>query len=205
MAGGGKIVNGTSDEGSDDDEADVGTARRKYGTSAASDNDEAGATVKRLARAAVGKHAQLRHSSGRKATHAATRRSGATKVAQRTGVGKVAADAIRDDVSIGDAYSDIDASDDTDDNAGCRAAKKRPYSPQDYSTDHGADEEARSTDEGAPKAAYAAAAGGVAARGLSPKEERATSKPTTRPHRRPIRSRTPAKRPTPRPTGEPTL
>ncbi len=80
-------------------------------------------------------------------------------------MGKVAADACRDDVSIGDAYSDIDASDDTDDDAGCRKAKKRPYSPQDYSTDHGADKEARSTDEGDPKAAYAAAAGGAVARG----------------------------------------
>ncbi len=55
------------------------------------------------------------------------------KKARRTGVGKVAADACRDDVSIRDAYSDIDAGDNTDDNAGCRAAKKRPYSPQDYS------------------------------------------------------------------------
>ena len=46
------------------------------------------------------------------------------------GVGKVAADAIRDDIYIGDAYSDIDAGDDTDNNAGCRLAKKRPYSPK---------------------------------------------------------------------------
>jgi hypothetical protein len=47
-----KIVNGISDEGSNDNEANVGAARRKYGASAASDDDEAGATVKRLARAA---------------------------------------------------------------------------------------------------------------------------------------------------------
>ena len=52
MAGGGDIVNGTSDEGSDDDEADAGASRREYSTSAASDDNEAGATVKRLARAA---------------------------------------------------------------------------------------------------------------------------------------------------------
>jgi hypothetical protein len=165
MAGGGKIVNGTSDEGSDDDEANAGAARRKYGTSATSDNNEEGATVKRLARAVVGKHARLRHSSGRKATHAAARRSGATKVARCTGVGKVAADAIRDDVSIGDAYSYINVGDDTYNDARCRAAKKRPYSPQDYSTNDGADEEARSNDEGGPKAAYAAAAWKVAAGG----------------------------------------
>ena len=69
-----KFVNGTSDKGSGEDEADVGPARRKYGTSAASDDDEAGATVKRLVRAA-----RLR--PGRKATHAAARRSGTTKVA----------------------------------------------------------------------------------------------------------------------------
>jgi hypothetical protein len=52
---------------------------------------------------------------------------------------------------------------------GCRAAKKRPYSPQDYSTNDSVDEEARSTgaDEGAPKAAYAAAAWGAAARGAA--------------------------------------
>jgi hypothetical protein len=76
-----KIVNGTSDEGSDDDKADVGTTRRKYGTSAA-----AVITVKRLARAA-----RLRPSSGCKATHAAARRSCATKVARRMGMGEVAA------------------------------------------------------------------------------------------------------------------
>ncbi len=80
------------------------------------------------------------------------------------GGGKVAANAWRDDISIGDAYSDIDAGDDTDDDAGGRAAKKRPYSPQDYSTDHSVDEEAMSTDDGAPKAAYPTLARGAAAR-----------------------------------------
>jgi hypothetical protein len=167
MAGGGEIVNGTSDEGSGDDKADTGAAKRKYGTSAPSDNDKAGATLKRLAHASVGKHARQGHPSGREATHAAARRSGGTKVARRTGMGKVAADANRDDVSIRDAYSDIDAGDNTDDDTGCRAAKKRPYSPQDYSTDDGVDEEARSTNEGAPKVAYAAAAWEGAARGAA--------------------------------------
>jgi hypothetical protein len=151
-----KIVNGTSDEGSDDDEVDVGPARRKYGTSAASDNDEAGATVKRLACAA-----RLR--LGRKVTHTAARCSGATKVARHMGGGEVAADTWRDDVSIEDAYSVIDAGVDTDDDAGGRGAKKRPYSPQDYSTDHNVDEEAMSTDNATPKAAYAAAARRAAA------------------------------------------
>ncbi len=99
----------------------MGAARRKYGASAASDDNEAGATVKRLTRAA-----RLRPSSGRKAMHAAARRSGATKVARRMGVGEVAADAGRDDVSIGDAYSDINAGDNTNDDAGCRGAKKQP-------------------------------------------------------------------------------
>jgi hypothetical protein len=176
--GGGIIVNRSSDEGSDDDKADAGAARREYGTSTASNDDEAGATVKRLARPAVGKHARLRHPSGREATHAVARRSGATKVARCTGVGKVAADAIRDDVSIEDAYSDINAGDNTNNDAGCRAAKKRPYSPQDYTTNDGADEEARSTgaDEGAPKAAHAAAAWGAAARGAATQRRKSDPK-----------------------------
>jgi hypothetical protein len=162
-AGGGDIVNGTSDEGSDNDEANA--TRREYGTSAASNDDEAGATISRLARAARaarpadGKHPRLRHPSGRKATHAAARRSGVTKVAQRTGVSKAAANAKRDDVFFCDAYSDSDAGDDTDNDAerprqphnhttndddnyeveeakgdksagGCRTAKKRPYTPK---------------------------------------------------------------------------
>ena len=105
-----------------------------------------------------------------------------TKTARRTGVGKAASKG--DNVSFCDAYSDIDAGDDTDNDAkrpgqphdhatnddnnykvkeagehksavGCRAATKRPYSPQDYSTSNRADEEARLTgaDEGGPKAA----------------------------------------------------
>ena len=81
MAGSGKIVNGTSNEGSDDDEADAGATRREYGTSATSDKDKAGATVKRIARAVVGKHTRLRHPSGCEATHAAARHSGGTKLA----------------------------------------------------------------------------------------------------------------------------
>ncbi len=115
MTGGGDIANGTSDEGFDDDEADTGAARRKYGRSTASDNDKAGATVKRLvcaaraARPSDGKHPRLRHPSGRKATHTAAKCSGATKVARRMGMGKAAANDKRNDVSFCDACSDINA------------------------------------------------------------------------------------------------
>jgi hypothetical protein len=52
---------------------------------------------------------------------------------------------------------------------GRRAAKKRPNSPQNYSTDNGTDEAATATGavEGGPKLAYAAAARGAAARGAA--------------------------------------
>ena len=113
---------------------------------------------------------------GRKATHTAARRSGATKVPRRMGGGEVAADARREDGSIGDAHSDIDTGDDTEDDTGGRAAKKRPSSPQKYSTDHSADEEAVSTNEGAPRAAYTAVARGAAARRAATQREKGNPK-----------------------------
>jgi hypothetical protein len=51
MAEGGYIINGTSDEGSDDNEAAESAARRAY-ASAASDEDEASAPATRRVRAA---------------------------------------------------------------------------------------------------------------------------------------------------------
>ncbi len=153
-----------------------------------------------------------------------------TKTARRTGVGKATSKG--DDVSFCDAYSDIDAGDDTDNDAkrhgqphdhatddndnydigearghksavGRRAAKKRPYSPQDSSTDNSADEDARATgaDEGPPRRRMPRRPGERRPGELPPKEGRTTPSRTTRPHPRPIGSRTPAKRPTPRPTG----
>jgi hypothetical protein len=59
-AEGGYIVDGTSNEGSDDDEAKASTARRAYVASAASDDDEAVATAKRHACAAMA----ARHADG---------------------------------------------------------------------------------------------------------------------------------------------
>ena len=225
--GGGDIVDGTSDESSDDDEAGVSAARREYVASAASDNNKAGATIERCARAARaarpsdGRHPRLCHPSGHEATNAAARRSGMTKATRRTGVGKAASKG--DNISFREAYSNIHAGDDTNNDAerhgqlhdhaindnnnynvkearvhksavGHRAAKKRPYSPQDSSTNNGADEEARATgaDEGAPKVAYARGVAAQRGKGYPKSNHEATSEP--------IGSRTPVKRPTPRPT-----
>ncbi len=59
-AKGGYIVDGTSDEGSDDDEAEASAARRAYVASAASNDDKAVATAKRRACAAMA----ARHADG---------------------------------------------------------------------------------------------------------------------------------------------
>jgi hypothetical protein len=59
-AEGGYIVDGTSDEGSDDDEAKASAARRAYVASAASDDDKAVATAERHACAAIA----ARHADG---------------------------------------------------------------------------------------------------------------------------------------------
>ena len=200
-AGGNDIVNGTSDKGSDDDEANASAARREYVASIASNDDKAVATAKRRAcatRVARPPDGRLRCPSGREATDATARHMRTTTAAQRTGVNKAASDAKGDDVSFCDDYSNIDAGDDTEDNAerpgqphdhatddddnydveeagghksavGRRVAKKRPYSPKDFSTNDGANKEARATggEEGGPKAANAAAAGGSAARGTA--------------------------------------
>jgi hypothetical protein len=78
-----------------------------------------------------------------------------------------------------------------------RAARKRRYSPQDFNTYDGADDEGRETEagKGTSKVAYVEAASGAAAQART-----ATPSPTTRPPPRPIRSKSPAKRHTPRQT-----
>jgi hypothetical protein len=78
-----------------------------------------------------------------------------------------------------------------------RAARKRRYSPQDFNTYDGADDEGRETEagEGTPKVAYIKAASGAAAQART-----ATPSPTTRPPPRPISSKSPAKRHTLRQT-----
>ncbi len=300
-AEGGYIVDGTSDEGSDDNKAAESAARRAY-ASAASDNDEAVATAERHACAAMaarhadGRRLRQRRPSGCKVTASAARRTRTTKAARRTGVGEAASNAKGDDVASRDDDSDVDAHDDTNNDAKgagqpkkvgeyggrgvcattapydsdddpdssvnkaatpratdktdeakrdgswrgcaasarksagrqakaraahhnhdtdnddydvdaaggrksearCRAARKRRYSPQDFNTYDGADEEGRETEagEGTPKVAYAKAASGGAAQART-----ATPSPTTRPPPRPIRSKSPAKRHTPRQTG----
>ena len=52
-AEGGYIVDGISDEGSDDNEAAESAARRAYAARAASDDDEASASAARRARAVI--------------------------------------------------------------------------------------------------------------------------------------------------------
>jgi hypothetical protein len=93
---------------------------------------------------------------------------------------------------------DVDAAGGRKSEARRRAAKKRRYSPQDFNTYDGADDEGRETKagEGTPKVAYVKAASGAAAQART-----ATPSPTTRPPPRPIRSKSPAKRHTPRQTG----
>ena len=147
------------------------------------------ARAARAARPSDGGHPRLRRPSGREAMDTAARRSGTTKAAQHMGVGKAASKG--DDVSFCDAYSDTNAGDDTNDDAkrhgqphdhaindndnydveetgghkravGHKAAKKRPYPPQDSSTNNGADEEARS-----PEADEPPPQGGVRARGAA--------------------------------------
>ncbi len=59
-AEGGYIIDGTSDKGSDDDEAEASAARRVYVASAASNDDEAVATAERHACAAMA----ARHADG---------------------------------------------------------------------------------------------------------------------------------------------
>ena len=59
-AEGGYIVDGTSDEGSDDDEAEASAARRTYVASAASEDDEAVSTAERRTCAAMA----ARHADG---------------------------------------------------------------------------------------------------------------------------------------------
>ena len=75
-----------------------------------------------------GGHPRLGHPSGHEATDAAVRRSGTTKAARGTGVGNAASDAKGVDISFCDTYSDINASDDTDNNA------KRPGQPHIHTT-----------------------------------------------------------------------
>ncbi len=122
-AKGGYIVDGTPDEGSDDNEAEASAARHAYVASAASNDDEAVATAKRRACAAMAaRHAdggrlRQRRPSGRKATASATRRTRTTKVARRTGVNEAASDAKGDDVASRDNDSEVDANDDTNDDA----------------------------------------------------------------------------------------
>ena len=106
-AKGGYIVDGTSDEGSDDDEAKASAAMRTYVASAASEDDEAVSTAERRACAAMAaRHAdggrlRQRRPSRRKATASAARRTRTTKAAQRMGVNEAASDAKGDDVAGG--------------------------------------------------------------------------------------------------------
>ena len=103
-AKGGYIVDGTSDEGSDDNEAKASAAMRTYVASAASEDDEAVSTAKRRACAAMaavhadGGRLRQRCPSRRKATASATRRMRTMKAARRTGINKAASDAKGDDV-----------------------------------------------------------------------------------------------------------
>ncbi len=106
-AKGGYIVDRTSDEGSDDDEAEASAARRTYVASAASKDDEAVSTAKRrtcaamAARHADGGRLRQRRPSRREATASAARRTRTTKAARRTGVNEAASDAKGDDVAGG--------------------------------------------------------------------------------------------------------
>jgi hypothetical protein len=86
-AKGGYIVDGTSDKGSDDNEAEASAARRAYIASTASDDNEAVATAERHACAAMaarhvdGGRLRQRRPSGREATASAARRTRTTKAA----------------------------------------------------------------------------------------------------------------------------
>jgi len=91
-AKGGYIVDGTSDEGSDDNEAEASAARRTYVASTASEDDEAVSTVERRACAAMAaRHAdgrrlrQLRCPSRRKATASTARRTRTMKASPMHG------------------------------------------------------------------------------------------------------------------------
>jgi hypothetical protein len=106
-AKGGYIVDGTSDEGSDDDEAKASAAMRTYVASTASEDNEAVSTAERracavmAARHADGGRLRQRRPSRRKATASAARRTRTTKAARRMGVNEAASDAKGDDVAGG--------------------------------------------------------------------------------------------------------
>ena len=106
-AKGGYIVDGTSDEGSDDNEAKASAAMRTYVASAASKDNEAVSTAERrtcaamAARHADGGRLRQRRPSRRKATASATRRTHTTKAAQCMGVNEAAFDAKGNDVAGG--------------------------------------------------------------------------------------------------------
>ncbi len=108
------------------------------------------------------------------------------------------AQAAHHDHDTDDDNYDVDAAGGCKSEARRRAARKRCYSPQDFNTYDGADDEGRETEagEGTPKVAYVEAASGAAAQART-----ATPSPTSRPPPRPIRSKSPAKRHTPRQTG----
>ena len=113
-AKGGYIVDGTSDEGSDDDEAEASAATRTYVTSAASEDDEAVATAERRACAAM----VARHADGgrlrQRRTRTTTTRTRTMKAARRTGVNEAASDAKGNDVASRDDDTEVDSKRATD-------------------------------------------------------------------------------------------
>jgi hypothetical protein len=101
-AKGGYILDGTFDEGFDDDEAEASAARRTYYVaSAASEDDEAVSTAERRTCAAMaarhtdGGCLRQRRPSRCEATASAVRRTCTTKAARRTGINEAASDARR--------------------------------------------------------------------------------------------------------------
>jgi len=106
-AKGSYIVDGTSDEGSDDDEAEASAARRTYVASTASEDDEAVSTAERrvcaamAARHADGGRLRQHRPSRREATASAARRTRTMKATRCTGVNEAASNAKGDDVTGG--------------------------------------------------------------------------------------------------------